>query len=223
MAEGTLTKMSVLCSLVGIAILYVGTIQARPGLTPIAKIDEDYVGLNTIISGQVIDLRVHPAGHLFMKLKDGSGGVISVPVFDRVRAELGENIELLDNVQVLGEVELYNDELELIPRNAIDIRVVHTPHTVLSTIDNSRLGELIKIRGEVSERRIVGNGNLLLTVREDGAELLVFASSSVVSEDSFPEVHEGNTIRVGGLLQDYEGELELKLEDPANIGIIEAS
>ncbi|KXB09464.1 hypothetical protein AKJ35_00780 [candidate division MSBL1 archaeon SCGC-AAA833F18] len=105
--DNSTVKLSLLCSLTGIAVLYAGAVQMRPGLTPIAKLDEDYVGLKVKVSGQVIDLSEHPDGHLFLKLKDDSGGVISVPIFSRVRSELGENIALLDNVQVPGQVKLY--------------------------------------------------------------------------------------------------------------------
>lgn len=202
MPENSLTKLSLLCSLTGIAVLYIGAIQARPTLTPIARIDEDYVGLNAVISGQVIDLHEHPDGHLFLKLKDESGGVISVPVFAKVRSELGEHIELLDNVQVLGQVKLYNDELELVPDKAADIKVVHTPHLELSAVDEGRLGELVKTQGVIVERNIVGSGSLLLTLREDGAQLSVFAPASVVRSDGFPELHVGYILRVGGLLQE---------------------
>jgi len=222
-SENLMTKLSLLCSLTGIAALYVGAIQARPSLTPIARINEDYVGLNAVISGQVIDLHEHPDGHLFLKLKDESGGVISVPVFARTRSELGEHIELLDNVQVLGQVELYNGELELVPDRAADIQVVHTPHLELSVIDEGRLGELVKTQGVIVERNIVGSGSLLLTLRENGAQLSVFAPASVVRGDGFPELHVGYTLRVGGLLQEYDEHLELKLGDPAHLEVIEGS
>ncbi len=223
MADKTLTKLSLFCSIAGIVVLYAGTIQARPGLTPIASIDENMIGMNTMISGQVIDLHESYNGHLFVRVKDSSGGAITVPVFSSVRESLKDNIELLDNVRITGEVELYNNELELLPRAASDITVIHAPYTSITDIDNELLGELVKIRAEITERRIVGSGSLLLTLSEGNNTLVAFVPASVANEEMFPEVHTGYTARVSGLLQEYDGELELKVEDPANIGIIEAS
>ncbi len=218
-----MTKLSLLCSITGIAALYVGAIQMRPTLTPLAKINEDYVGLGVMVSGQVIDLHAHHSGHLFLKLKDESGGVISVPIFASVRSELSEPIELLDNIQVTGQVKLYNGDLEVIPEKGADLHVVHTPPTGLANISRERLGELIKTQGVIARRNIVGSGSLILTLRDDDTELQVFVPASVANEERFPELHVGYTVRASGWLQLYNEHLELKIEDPAHLEVIEAS
>ncbi len=223
MSEKLMTRLSLLCSLTGIAALYVGAVQMRPTLTPLAKINEDYVGLGVMVSGQVIDLHEHRDGHLFLKLKDESGGVISVPIFASVCSELDEPIELLDNVQVTGQVKLYNGDLEVIPEKGTDLHVVHTPPIGLANVGREHLGELIKTQAVIAQRDIVGNGSLILTLREDGAELPAFVPASVADEDGFPELHVGYTVRASGWLQLYNEHLELKIEDPAHLEVIEAS
>ena len=217
-----ITKMSLLCSLAGIAALYVGAVQVRPSVTAISKLDNDFLGLKVVISGQVVDLR-QSTGHMFLKLKDESGGLISVPVFSGICSQLPSRIELLDIVQVTGVVKEYNDELEVLPEEASDIVVVHSPCVSVSTINEDNLGELIKVRGVVAEREIVGAGNLILTLREDGGELPVFVPASMARNSNFPEVHVGYTVQTTGWLQLYDNELELRLKNTSSIEVVEAA
>jgi DNA/RNA endonuclease YhcR with UshA esterase domain len=211
-----------LCSLTGLAALYVAAANSRPAVTAIARLNHDFIGTRVMISGRVIDLRDHIDGHLFMKLKDDSGGVISVPIFASVRSQLNEHIELLDMVQVTGLVKEYKDELEVVPDKASDLRVVHAPATRISSLSEKQVGELVKVEGVVAERAIVGKGSLILTLRDDGGQLPVFVPASVV-KDGFPEVHVGYTVRVDGWLQLYNDNMELQLKDASNIRIIEAA
>jgi len=222
MSEKVVTRLSLLCSLTGLAALYVAAVSSRPTVTAIASLNDDFIGTKVMISGRLVDLREHIDGHLFMKLKDDSGGVISVPVFASVRSQLKEPIELLDVVQVTGLVKEYRDELEVIPDKASDLRIVHAPATRISSLSEERIGELVKVEGVVAERAIVGKGSLILTLRDDGSQLPVFVPASVV-KDGFPEVHVGYTVRVDGWLQLYNDNMELQLKDASNIRIIEAA
>jgi len=222
MSEKVVTRLSLLCSLTGLAALYVAAANTRPTVTAIASLNDDFIGTKVMISGRLIDLYEHIDGHLFMKLKDDSGGVISVPVFASVRSQLKESIELLDVVQVTGSVKKYQDELEVIPDKASDLRIVHAPATRISSLRENQIGELVKVEGVVAERAIVGKGSLILTLRDDGGQLPVFVPASVV-KDGFPEVHVGYTVRVDGWLQLYNDNMELQLKDASNIRIIEAA
>jgi DNA/RNA endonuclease YhcR with UshA esterase domain len=175
-----------------------------------------------MISGEVVDLRGHQDGHLFLKLRDQSGGVVSVPIFSRVRSELGESVELLDVVEVKGEVVLYRGELEVIPSGANDIRVIHTAPLSISALTEENAGIPVKVQGVIAEREVVGNGNLILTLREDGAELPVFIPRWIV-EEGVPEAHVGDILRVDGWLQLYNGSLELKITSASNLHPVEAA
>jgi len=217
-----MTKMSLLCSIAGLAALYVGAVQVRPSVTAISKLDNDFLGLKVIVSGQVVDLR-ESNGHMFLKLKDDSGGLISVPIFSSIRSQLSGSIELLDVVQATGVVKEYNGELEVLPEKASDIVVVHSPCVAISALSEDDLGELVKVRGVIVEREIVGKGNLILTLREDGDWLPVFVSASMARNSNFPEVHVGYTVQITGWLQLYDNELELRLKDASSIKVVEAA
>lgn len=214
-------KMSLVCSLAGLAAIYMAAFSARPKLTPIASLDNSFIGLKVMISGEVVDFREHQDGHLFLKLRDQSGGIASVPIFSRVRSELKQSIELLDVVEVRGEVVLYRGELEVIPGGAEDVKVIHTAPLNISRLSKDNAGAPVKIQGVIAQREIVGNGNLILTLRDDGAELPVFVPWWIV-DDGIPEIHVGDSVRVNGWLQLYNGELELKVTNASSIYSIEA-
>jgi len=217
-----ITKLGLLCSLAGLAAIYAGAVYVRPSVTPIARIDNEFLGLKVIISGQVVDLR-ESNGHLFLKLQDNSGGVISVPIFSSTRSQLGDSIELLDEVQVTGEVGLYRGELQVVPEEAGDIIIVHSPCMGVASIGADLLGEPIRVIGVVEKREIVGSGNIILTLSEDGGQLAVFVPASVARSEQFPEVHVGYTVQASGWLQLYKNELELRITGASNIKVIEAA
>lgn len=221
MDEKTIARLSLLCSLAGLAAIYMATASARPRITPIASIDNSFIGLRSTVSGQVTDYREHKDGHLFLKLQDSSGGVVTVPIFSKTRAQLVDSIELLDIVEVTGEVKLYQGEFEVIPDEAKDVTVVHTAPVRLSNLSPENAGATVKVQGSIVEREIVGGGNVILTLGDDGGQLSVFISSWI-AEDGLPEMHVGDTIRVDGWLQIYNGKLELKVASASNLHVIEA-
>lgn len=222
MDEKTLTKLSMVCSLAGLIAIYFAATSARPRLTPIASLDNGFIGLRASISGQVVDYREHEDGHLFLKLRDSSGGIVSVPIFSKTRAQLSESIELLDIVEVTGEVALYQGEFEVIPEGVNDLKVVHAAPTKLSGITKDNVGTPVKVQGTIVEREIVGKGNIILTLQEDGGQLPVFISSWV-ADDGLPEMHVGDTVRVDGWVQLYNGELEIKVANASHLHVVEAS
>jgi DNA/RNA endonuclease YhcR with UshA esterase domain len=222
MSERTIAKLSLLCSLTGLAALYFSATTTHPAITAIAKLNDDFTGTKVTISGRAIDLYNHANGHLFLTLKDDSGGTISVPVFASVRSQLTEPVELLDVIQVTGLVKEYQNELEVVPDKASDLRIVHAPPTRIASLGENQIGELVKVEGVISDKAIVGNGSMILTLSDGGCQLPVYIPASVI-KNGLPEVHVGYTVVVDGLFQMYNDGMELQLNDVGNIRIIEAA
>ncbi|KXB06630.1 hypothetical protein AKJ51_03295 [candidate division MSBL1 archaeon SCGC-AAA382A20] len=216
-------KLSLISSLTGMILLYAGAMQMRPKLTPISQVNKDFVGLKAKISGKVIDIQKHSNEHIFLKVKDQSGGVISIPLFKNLLSDLDKRIELLDRIQATGRIKKYQGDLELIPEKANDIQIVHTTPTELSKINNEKIGEKVKVRGFIKKKTQVGAGNLLLTICKKDESLKVFAPKNVTNYGNFSKIEEGKTIQVAGTVQIYENELELKISDSYNIKIVGAS
>ncbi|MEW6222109.1 MAG: OB-fold nucleic acid binding domain-containing protein [Candidatus Hadarchaeota archaeon] len=215
MEEKSMGRISLACSIAGLAAIYAAAAAARPQLTSIASIDNNFIGLNVVISGQVMELKESRDNHLFVKLRDSSGGVASVPIFSRTRAEL-ETIELLDVLEVRGEVTIYRNELEVVPAESSDVKVIHTAPLSISGITKENAGSPVKVQGTVAEREIVGSGSVIFTLRENGSKLPVYVSSWIV-DDGIPEIHVGGTLRASGWLQLYKGELELKVAGASDL------
>ncbi len=192
----------------------------KPSLTPISKVDEDFVGLNTKISGKIIDIRETSEDHIFLKIKDESGGVMTVPIFSRINSKLEKQVELLDNIEVQGKVENYEGQLEIVPKEPESVQIVHSTPLELSKVDESKLGKIVKTRGYIAEKKSVGNGNLLIELSEKDESVTVFIPQSVVKSNNFPEIREGTIIQIAGLVQLYEEKLEIKVEDSYNIEVI---
>lgn len=221
MNEKTLARLSLLCTLTGLAAVYGASLSARPRVTSISSIDNGFVGVRSTVSGKVIDYREHKDGHLFLKLQDQSGGVISVAVFSRTRSQLGDSIELQDTVEVTGEVQLYQGEFEVVPDEAKDLTVVHSAPTKLSGLTAENAGSTVKVQGTIVEREIVGSGNVVLVLSDGEGQIPVFVSSWI-AENGLPEMHLGDTIRVDGWVQIYNGKLELKVASASHLHVVEA-
>lgn len=222
MNEGSMKRLSLLCSVGGIAIVYAAALLARPRITQISAIDNTFIGAQVVVSGEVVELRESRDGHLFLKVRDSSGGVISVPVFSKTRAELGSLIEFLDIVEVRGEVKLYNGTLEVVPSSAGDIQVIHTAPALPSQLTEENAGAPAKVSGVVSAKSVVGSGNLLLTLQEDGGKLSVYIPRWI-AQNGLQEVHIGDRVVVGGWLQLYDNRLELKVTSASGIRLLEAA
>ncbi len=219
MIDNPTVKLSIISSIAGILLLYMSAAHTRPALTPISNINQDYIGLKTKISGKVIDLHHHPEGHLFLKIKDESGGVITVPIFNKTNSQLDNEINILDNVEVEGQVKEYEGQLEIIPEEPESLQIAHSTPLKISNVTRSKLGKIVKTRGYVAEKKIVGSGSLLLELTQNGEIIEVFIPKSVTASKNFPEFQSGNLLQVVGLLQTYEGKLEIKVEDSYNIKV----
>lgn len=221
--ENNILKLSLVSSIAGIILLYAGAVQMKADLTPISKINKDFVGLKTKISGRIIDISEHSDGHLFLKVKDGSGGVISVPIFESTRSKIDKRIELLDTIQTSGEIKNYHGELELIPESQKDIKIIKSAPTLLSKINKKKIGDQVKIRGSVREKENLGSGSLLITIFRNGEKLEVFVPQNVAQSDNFYKPEVGETVKIGGTVSKYKQNLELKVNDPHNLYRFEES
>lgn len=212
MGKEKIVRLSLISSLAGLAAVYATALSTSQRITPIAKIDNSFIGTKVIISGQIVDVQSSSNKHMFLKIKDDSGGTITVPIFSSLAARLTSTMELLDYVEIRGKVSVYQNRLEVIPSRPEDIKIVRTPPTSVSKIEEENLGKPVKVYGVVSSREIIGAGNLVLNVGENGRRLKVFIPSKIV--EGIPEVHVGDEVIIGGWLQMYNNEIELKVTSP---------
>lgn len=120
MNESELLRVCIIGSVLGIIALYILTSQPVYNNVKIGEVDNSCIGNIVNITGNVVNLYEHRDGHLFFDLDDGTGS-IKVVLWDDVlrRLELdGVNISHIENgvkLQVLGTVEIYKGEFEVLP------------------------------------------------------------------------------------------------------------
>ncbi len=108
-----LLKVSLVCALVGLAGLWM-VVQWWPGeLSAIASIGPEQVGSTVRVCGNITYRFVSKAGHIFMKIADGSGELDMV-IFNTT-ADSFDVPAQGQTVCATGRIELYEGRIELLP------------------------------------------------------------------------------------------------------------
>ena len=114
MRDSTLFKIGLFGSIIGLLILYIGTLAFEPEQIQIEEIDENYIGKLVQIKGKVTQIREFESSFLIQV--DG----ISVFSYKKITPEIRKG----DLVQVIGQVQEYKGELEIVPRRQGDLIVL---------------------------------------------------------------------------------------------------
>lgn len=108
MEEKTLLKLCFLFSIVGIISLFFLNRFAQPEQVKISQLKE---GMNSVrVLGEIKSKYISKTGTTFLQLNDKSGAIKAV-AFKGVSAD---SIQRGDFVEVIGEVQEYRGELEVI-------------------------------------------------------------------------------------------------------------
>ena len=115
-SDSLLAKLCILIVVIGVIILYFLTQFIEPTEMSISDITRNHVGQKVAVSGTISSLS-EKDGHFFFTLIEGHHNIKAV-VFSNKANTI--NTVLLGNgefITVHGEVELYNNELEIIVEN----------------------------------------------------------------------------------------------------------
>jgi len=117
--DESLVKLSILTSIIGISGLLVFLFVSKPLQVRVQDIDETLLGKRVEVSGKVEDL-FSKNGHIFFYLRNVSK--IKVVAFRSTVKRLGlEDLRDGDSVKVIGTVERYRGEIEIITK---DLRIL---------------------------------------------------------------------------------------------------
>ena len=120
MNEKTLMKLSLAGAVIGICALFFVTSHLNTPHVNIGEIDLSFVSREVNISGTVKNLYRHADGHVFFDLEDDSG-TIKIVLWDSTVRALStagfaiEELAVMKRLEIVGSVELYQGELEVIP------------------------------------------------------------------------------------------------------------
>jgi len=118
-----ITRLCLVGSVASIAILYLAVLQVDSQAVKVGDITESLAGSVVNVTGYASNVYLHKNGHVFFNLKEGE---------DKIRVVIWESdVEQLkysgvdvagmkegDKVQVVGTVQMYQGEPEIIPVRA---------------------------------------------------------------------------------------------------------
>jgi DNA/RNA endonuclease YhcR with UshA esterase domain len=120
--EQKLMRISFIGSIAGIVAIYLIVLNiTTPGID-IGEITGSFVGSEVNVTGTVSDVYKHRSGHVFFTLDDGSGSIKVVLWESLVSEMLKRGWEISDIregsvLNLVGEVEMYKGDLEVIPKS----------------------------------------------------------------------------------------------------------
>jgi len=112
MRDSTLFKIALFGSVIGLIILYVGTLAFEP--VQVEIIGEEDIGKLVQITGEIQQIREFESSFLIQ--------VSGFTVFSN--KAITPDIEVGDFIQIIGQVQEYKGELEVIPRRQGDLIVL---------------------------------------------------------------------------------------------------
>ena len=120
MNDRQLMRLCFIGAFLGIAAIYMVSLQIQAGPVGAGEISAGMSGQVVKVTGEVVDLYRHANGHVFFSIRDETGKVRVVLWQDDVeRLEIsGFNISGIRNgisAEVTGSVEMYRGEPEIIP------------------------------------------------------------------------------------------------------------
>ncbi|WP_456475177.1 exodeoxyribonuclease VII large subunit [Candidatus Pyrohabitans sp.] len=122
MRDSEVISLSLAASTLGLLLLFFAASISEPRELDIGELSGDYLGAQVKIEGEVMKLRYHEAGHIFLRVSDGTGEV-AVPLFKGVAEKVDRScLKKGAKIVLTGRVEEYRGELEVIPREGDDIR-----------------------------------------------------------------------------------------------------
>ena len=116
MNDKNLLKLCLFCSILGLAILFVGVQFVEARVISMGEIGEDEIGTLVSVEGRVYS-SYYNGEHLFFTLKDNTGK-IKIVIFENSIKKLKINPGEIRNgveIRIEGEVKKYEGELEILP------------------------------------------------------------------------------------------------------------
>jgi DNA/RNA endonuclease YhcR with UshA esterase domain len=190
----------------------VNTIQ---GEIQINAINKNMIGDDVSIIGEIINRRDQKDGHVFITVKDSSGEIL-VPIFADKKI-LTDSFIIGNQFKIIGHVEEFNGELEVVPSNQQDI----VPVDQSVEIEEKDEGEVKTISGKVMSKYAHPEGHtfLIIKVETTGQELDIPLFKTLnPNPDHYPI---NSVVTVKGKVSIYKGKLQIIPDSLNDITMLE--
>lgn len=213
-------------SFVGVLGLYFYSCSVQPIQIQIGDVGLGDVGSVVKTRGHIMELYQTSAGDVLLEMADlDDGASITVYIPENVFSNLG-NSGLIPGaeIEVVGEVQEYQGEMELVVDSEDDIRIVRSPDDAKLTIEmlaeNPELfldrevsvpGQMLNIKSE----RMWERGKLVdattFQLRYSGKYLNYTMDCVLFGTDVSNDFHQGQLVRFTGTFEYYEKESKYRI------------
>lgn len=186
----------------------------------------DYL-LRVRVRGQVWEVYGPGAGLTVITLRDQTGAVALV-LREEMMALAGTSLSLEpgQSVEVVGTVDLYQGQPQIVPASVLDVVLlsdaVPVAHPVaIAALETVEVGQLVEVEGRVIEASASPAG-MRLTLEDGSGTVTIFLYQDLVSAlgDS-AAMRPGAQVRVVGKVALYRGVLEVVPERPMDVQRLE--
>jgi len=125
----SLVLIFLFCSITGLILIYIAAINLEPKQIELKEITPELVGRSVSTTGEIVYMRSHDAGHLFLTISVDDTK-IAVPLFAGYMTSLKE-VGLTEDdfyegveISVSGLVDEYQGQLQIIPRRKDDVKIL---------------------------------------------------------------------------------------------------
>ena len=125
MDDSDIIRISLVAAASGLVLLFFVSSYSTAPVVRIEELSFDDTGTKVAARGDITSVRLHDDGHIFLELNDGTGK-IKVAIFKNVAENLDVRLRdcitrIGEDATISGEVEEYQDELEIIPHGTSDV------------------------------------------------------------------------------------------------------
>lgn len=118
--------LSLTCSILGLILIYIASINVQPLTMPIKEINSDLIGRSVKTTGYIVYKNSHPSGHLFLTIEDDEHK-IQVPLFSGYLNSINltnKDFKKGNKISVVGLVDEHKGRLQIIPRKIGDVKII---------------------------------------------------------------------------------------------------
>jgi DNA/RNA endonuclease YhcR with UshA esterase domain len=178
------------------------------------------------VRGQVREVREPYQGFVVIHIRDETGGVDVIYDQDLVRLS-GAPIEVLpgDAVSARGAVTLYKGMAQISLDQASGLQRLREElaiagHREIAGIGPEDVDRWIRVRGVVTDERVLSAGTRLVLADKTGEIALVLWANVLDSVAERVAIREGTWLDVQGLVAEYRGELEVIPELACDVRVL---
>jgi DNA/RNA endonuclease YhcR with UshA esterase domain len=193
---------------------------ANTELLPLCDLTAQQIGETVNVAGTVVAVASFSQGFKFT-LDDGTGRSVLLlwhAAFDELDDTGG--LDLGAQVAARGEVEAYQGQIQIVPRAGADVSVlapgaVNAPEREIGALAPSDVGQLVTVTGTVSRIEPFSGGRRAW-IEDSSGEVMILLWGAIDERLAVP-VAPGESVRVTGTVEEYQGTLEIVPRLPGDV------